>query len=575
MHSPRFPVRVSRCRWLGVPLALLTLVFTVRSQEITQTVSLQPGWNSVWLEVDPQDRTPSAVFAGVPVTSVWTFSERVSATDFIQNPESTGWNRAQWLAYFPTNSPEARLANLFAILPQRAYLVRLAGSNAVEWAVTGRPTLNTPPWVPDRFNLRGFPVDPDQAPTFGQFFRSSPAHFEPAAGRLESIFHLHSDGQWKAVSAQDPMRRHEAYWVFTRGTSEFVAPFSVSLNSGESVNFDTVKREVTLTLRNRHGLDKSIRIAPAGPHTSPLLLLPPISAGPNHPPQPLSTHDQRVTAQGGTQLRLALDRAQLPGSPATDAATGRHQNLLSVADGEGTLFYVGVVAQVGDPLDFTGLWMGTVTITNVSPALGGTNGPSSPGPVAVGFPLRLLLHVDTGGQVTLLRDVTLVYTRTNLPSASGSGSGSGTGNLTQLVTDPARLARYTASDIQSGQVSGRRITAPHFDFARTNGQFGLPLQGVFASSNSVTGTLTIPASLPTNPFLHRYHPDHSTNAYAVTRDIHLNLLPDPDGNSTGEESIGGTYWETIVGLHRQPLYASGSLALTRISNLGALNTENP
>ena len=135
MHSSRYLVRVVRCRWLGVPLALLALIFTVRSQELTQTIPLQPGWNSVWLEVEPADRTPSVVFAGVPVASVWTFSERVSATDFIQNPESTGWNRAKWLAYFPTNSPEARLANLFAVLPQRAYLLKIDGIQPVPWRI--------------------------------------------------------------------------------------------------------------------------------------------------------------------------------------------------------------------------------------------------------------------------------------------------------------------------------------------------------------------------------------------------------------------------------------------------------
>ena len=109
---------------------------------------LQPGWNAVWLEVDPPDRAPSVVFGDLPVASVWTFSERVSATDFIQNPGTAGWNRAQWLAYFPASSPEARLANLYAVLPQRAYLVRVAGSNTVNWAVTGKPVLRTPSWVP-------------------------------------------------------------------------------------------------------------------------------------------------------------------------------------------------------------------------------------------------------------------------------------------------------------------------------------------------------------------------------------------------------------------------------------------
>jgi|GEM_PF-1765865 len=485
MHSSRYLVRVVRCRWLGVPLALLALIFTVRSQELTQTIPLQPGWNSVWLEVEPADRTPSVVFAGVPVASVWTFSERVSATDFIQNPESTGWNRAKWLAYFPTNSPEARLANLYAVLPQRAYLIRLAGSNVVDWTISGRPTLRTSPWVADRFNLRGFPIDPDLPPTFRNFFRSSAAHFDPQAGRLESIFTLNSEGQWQAVAEEDRLRRGEAYWVYTGGPSDFIAPFSLTLNSGNQIDFDTTSRQVELTLRNQHALNKTIRLAPAGPHVSPLLLLPPSRIDQTNPPGPLLVHEQSVPAGTEYRLRLAMDRRQLAGSPATDPATGRHQNLLSISDSEGTLYRVGVVAQVGPASDFTGLWMGTVSITNVSPTLGTTNGPGSPGGVALGFPLRL-----------------------------------------------------------------------------------------FALSNIVTGTLQLPGNLPTNPFRHRYHPDHATNAYTTARDTHLRFGVDPNPTpGEGDEALGGIYWETITGLHKQPLYASGSIELRRLSNLGQLNTE--
>lgn len=95
------------------------------AQTYTQTFELRPGWNALWLKVDPANRQPASVFAGVPIASVWTWSERVSATDFIQSPEATGWNRAQWLAWFPPSSEESLLANLYAVLPQRAYLLRL------------------------------------------------------------------------------------------------------------------------------------------------------------------------------------------------------------------------------------------------------------------------------------------------------------------------------------------------------------------------------------------------------------------------------------------------------------------
>lgn len=558
----------------GLLLLAALSVPPAAAQSLTQNIPLQPGWNSVWLEVDPPDRAPSAVFAGLPLASAWTWSERVSVADFIQNPDTAGWNRAQWLAFFPTNSPEARLANLYAVLPQRAYLIRLAGTNAVTWSVTGRPVLTTPDWVPDRFNLRGFPVDDTVAPTFRQFFRASGAHFEPGSGRLEDIFRLSPDGRWGTVAADDVMRRGEACWVYTRGASEFVAPFSLEVNSGEGVDFNGVLRRVELTLRNVHAAAKSIRIEPAGPIAAALLLLPPALPGQTNPARPLGIHHQPVAAGTAHRLRLGLDRSQLGGAPAAVAAAApgdASASLLRVSDGEGTLYYVGVNAAAGAAADFTGLWVGTVTVTNVTSAVVTNYVPGAPGPVAAGFPLRLLLHVDEGGQVALLRDVTLVYARTNAPTGTNPPAYLPP-RATALVTDPARLVSYAAADIRSGAVRGRRLTAPHFDFARTNGQFTLPLTGVFAPSNVVTGTLALPGDVPTNPFLHRYHPDHGTNAYAVTRDIILRLdanpVPDP---GEGDEVLDGTYAETITGLHRLPLSTSGSLELRRISDLGVLN----
>jgi hypothetical protein len=556
---------------MNVARILLCLVASVASarslaQTLTQTFELRPGWNAIWLEVEPTNRTPTSVFADLPLSSVWVWSERVSATDFIQNPESTGWNRAQWLSWFPPTSEEARLANLYAVLPQRAYLVRLAGTNSVNWSVTGRPTLRTPPWVANRFNLRGFPVDPAIPPTFRQFFRASPAHYSTATSQLESTYRLATDGEWRAVQPDETMRRGEAYWVYTHGASDFVAPFSLQLNSGDALEFSGGLDRIELTLRNAHPVAKNIRLEPAGPHTSPLLLLPPAVSNPTNAPSPLGTHDHAIAGAATQRLSLGLDRARLGASPATDPATGQHATLLSVSDGEGTRFLVGVSATANLTSDFTGLWSGSILITNVASTVVITNAPSTvattngTGPVAAGFPMRLLLHVNAAGQVQLLRDVTIVNTRTNgalTPTPA-----------TELVTDPSRLVTYASSDIRAGTVRGRRMTSPHFDFARSQGQYSLALDGTLGPSNVVSGTLSLPGDSPGNPFRHRYHPDHGTNAYAVTRDIRLQLSQPVAGD---DSQLSGTYSETLTGLHKLPLQVSGSLELHRLSTVGVLN----
>jgi hypothetical protein len=544
------------------------------AQSLTQDMELRPGWNAIWLEVEAPDRSPASVFAGLPVQSVWTWSDRVSATDFIQNPGDAGWNRAQWLSYFPEGSPEAVLSNLRAVLPQRAYLVKLGGDQPVRWSIRGRPILRTPKWAADAYNLRGFPVDSEAPPTFKSFFRPSAAHYAPATG-LESIFTLGPDGQWSQVSPEATLQRGIAYWVYTRGPSDYIAPFHLELNTGDVVDFDATQGRVNLTLHNRHALSKGIRIEHQVTNGTHLVLIPsPISSATNSI-RPLETYTQTVAAATSHRLTLGLDRTKLPTTGSDPANPSLHTSLLAISDGEGTSFHVGASAIAGTAADYTGLWVGKVTVTNVSPTLVATNVPGAPGEVTAGFPLQLLLHVDQDGQTSLLRDVTLVYSRsgqtlgTNQPAWSPP-------RATELVTDPARLVTYSASDIRSGAVRGRRLTSPHFDFARTNGQFTQSLSGVFASNNTITGTLLLTADTPTNPFRHRYHPDHGTNAFAVERDITLQL----QGNSSldpgeGDLVLGGAYSETITGLHRQPLYTSGALELRRISDLGRLNANNP
>jgi hypothetical protein len=556
--------------WFAMAWCLVATAPASQAQQLTQSLTLRPGWNSVWIEVDPTNRSPGTVFGQTPIVSVWTWSERVSATDFIQNPDSTGWNRAQWLSYFPPGSDEARLANLYAVLPQRAYLVRVAGSNDVPWSVTGRPTLPRGNWVADRYNLRGFPVDPSRRPSFGHFFATSPAH-RGAGGQLEAMFRLAPSGQWQRVAAGDLMNRGEAYWVFSRGASDFVAPVTVSLNSGEVADFAHARSRVDLTLFNARSTAAAVTIAPAGPNVSPLLLLPAISPGNTNLPRPLVVHTQTVAAAGGHRLSLGIDRAQLSNSPATNPATGQHANLLSVSDGLGTLHFVGVTAVTGGQTDLTGLWLGSITITNVSPTIGTTNGPGTPGPVARGFPLRMLLHIDAGGQASLLREVTLVTQRTNV--VTGTNGVRTPVQTTELVTDPARLVQATATDLQDGTVRGRRFTSPHFDFTSAAGQFSVPLAGTFSLNGTLTGTLALPGDHPGNPFRHRYHPDHGTNAYAITRALELHL--DSAAPSVSDQvypTVTGTYAETLTGLHKLPLQVSGSLELRRISNVGVLNT---
>src|SRR6185436_857450 len=107
-------------------VALLCGAFTFvgYAPTTTQTITLQPGWNSVYLEVQPSNNTANAVFGGLPLASVWTRAERLSSVDYIQNPSEATFNESGWLAWLPAWRTESFLNNLFSVSANRAYLVK-------------------------------------------------------------------------------------------------------------------------------------------------------------------------------------------------------------------------------------------------------------------------------------------------------------------------------------------------------------------------------------------------------------------------------------------------------------------
>ena len=79
--------------------ALLLGSFTAGAQTTTQSFTLQNGWNAIYLEVMPSDGTPANLFAGLPMASVWTRVDKLSAVDFIQDPAEATFNQAGWLRW--------------------------------------------------------------------------------------------------------------------------------------------------------------------------------------------------------------------------------------------------------------------------------------------------------------------------------------------------------------------------------------------------------------------------------------------------------------------------------------------
>lgn len=218
----------------------------------TQNILLKPGWNAVYLQVQPEPRDPATVFSGLPVESVWTRYDRVSSAEFIQDPAEGLQDRSGWLAYY--SAPDAAFANsLYAIAANRPYLIRLSGTLPVTWSVTGAPKLELREWVSDSFNLTGFPLDPMVPVTFDTFFKPAESLYRQAAYRLSDR------GNWEFIAdpAKTELRAGEAYWLYCSGASTYGGPLSVDVDGG-GLSFDRFAQRKTLKISNLAATAKTV-----------------------------------------------------------------------------------------------------------------------------------------------------------------------------------------------------------------------------------------------------------------------------------------------------------------------------
>ncbi|MGJ8649122.1 MAG: hypothetical protein ACSHX4_02070 [Opitutaceae bacterium] len=142
-------------------------------------------------------------------------------------------------------------------------------------------------------------------------------------------------------------------------------------------------------------------------------------------------------------------------------------------------------------------------------------------------------------------------------------------------TDPERLTKLTRSAVNKALVATRNTAA-------TLPQHSILLDGTLEASGSVSGELKLAALAPTNPFLHRFHPDNS-EGFAIHRKISI-TVDSPEGGASFERAgygvsrLSGTYLEEISGLHKPlgnsqdiGLKTQGSFTLNRLTLIDTLN----
>jgi hypothetical protein len=338
-------------------MLLLWPLLPSQAQWVTQTVQLSPGWNAVFLEVQPQPADCAAVFAGLPVQSVWRWSKRATQLQFVTDPKQLLPRNQDWLFWLPPDHPQALLNTLFAVHAGDSCLIRLPSDAApVAWKLKGTPVLFRRQWLPGAFNLTGLPA-PAKTATFEDFFRPTTAIGISRADGGE-IYQVNSAGQ--GVKLWEPSRIKIqpglAYWILCKQASDYAGPLRVELDHGNVLEYPAPlwTRWVRVCNETATARTVTVRVLPSEPPPPGKLAkvagAVPLdyrekdwSQGlPQDDYRPLAPALSRTLAPGGMwKLELTPRRKEMQGA----AADALWQSVLEITDDATVRQLVGVRAE--------------------------------------------------------------------------------------------------------------------------------------------------------------------------------------------------------------------------------------
>lgn len=260
------------------------------------------------------------------------------------------------------------------------------------------------------------------------------------------------------------------------------------------------------------------------------------------------------------------------GASVADAALGQSATLFNINDTNwlaGPIFPQAPTLPPG--LNLTqnpraaGLWVGEIVLNKVNEVQKAVNGAADAvSPTGDTATIRIILHVDASGQVRLLKDVIAMQTQAAgvpLPPPQPV-----------LVTDPAQIHLYQGVVKRNGKLVGLRYGTAAYDFPGLE----ITMIGGVGPGVACAGRIDVDKTAPTNPYRHKYHPDH-TAGFDLIRVFSLQFAgaagdPFTAAPAYGVDRIAGTYRESIAGLHKITLKTEGTVILNRVSTVANLNT---
>jgi len=556
-----------------------------------QTITLKPGWNSIYVELEPTNNQIVDIFSGIPVESVWRWLPKGLGKDFVVDPAEGLLSVDGWYGYFPEPRPEAFLSNLYTISANTPYLVKLDGNVNKTITISGKPILRKKKWTTNGYTLTGFPFIAGSEPSFGDFFATSKAH------NNQPIYRLTQQGQWQLVANPylASMNSGESYWVYTEGTSQFQGLINVTVEQGESIEYRAAFTEIDIILSNLSDVPNYMSINRVNGNSMPMKFLN-VDPETGEEAWPNLPNVKVYEVQPGEDriVTLAVDRANFLEERMEQvlSVTNEQGGKVMIHAGANTIQPLAIPARISQKMNFkgissmesyAGLWIGTARVRGVSEA---QTGGVTPEEVGKPFSIRVLMHVDATGQVKLIKNVVQMWQDGTYSTSANNPDyvEVDVPGYYVLLTNDSLIPNYSGITRRSGQSAGVRYSSIGYDFTGDD----ILMNGEFALNNSVTVSLLIDPEMPTNPFRHKFHPDHDNldpqylnfkqEAFQVTREMEFFFTPnnpkypdvaDPPG--WGAEEMGGIFRETLIGLHKNAIFVEGDFRLKRIASTAVLN----
>lgn len=546
-----------------MPVLLLLSAPALRAQWKTETYVLKGGWNAIYLHGDASHATPAQLFQSYPsVLEVWRWNPNPDQVQYSESPAEPDATSSEWTIWNRNDPDEQKLT---AMVGQSAYLVRCDGASTTTTsvAIAQKPMPPSATWLISGANFLGFPADSSSPPVMASYFASfSVATTSPSKVYKYIGGDLSSSNPLQVSPSAERIDRNAAYWFEAAVVGDFTAPVEYELPGTTGLAFGRTGSYITVGVMNRTTGALTLTFstqnsepAPTGQTgiAGPVPLTRRVfdSTANTYTETPITgSFTVSVPANGRLNLEFGVDRSLMTGS-----SSALYASFLRVKDsGRFSDVFLPASAQPATP---AGLWTGQVDVSSVTSTVAGSPGATT----TRSFPLRVNLHVDDTGTARLL-------SQAFVGALATSGHPQGICTL-ESALDSAQ--KDSALRVVSSQMPLDRAIAG---------------TGSFAVGSTLTHVVSIPFDDPTNPFVHQYHPDHDNRdarlaplaagaeSYTIRRTCTFTFTSSPPDGSTvtgwGSTVYGGTYSETIEGLHKNPLTVGGTFTLRRISEIASI-----